>query len=134
MGKVRSMWFGLFSILLVFSLFAGPLAPGAWADSSTGGNTGSGQDISTPDLSGQMSGHDMSNMDGMDGMDGMDSSDTSQNGSTAAGGYGSGTQSGGHGESNQYPDALPNWPAIYGFGALNLLVIGAAARLKNKAL
>nr|WP_315990145.1 hypothetical protein [Desulforamulus aquiferis] len=49
-------------------------------------------------------------------------------------GHGHGSNSEGHGESKGDPNAPPNWSAIYGFGAFNLLVIIIAAVLKFKTV
>lgn len=113
----------LFGMMLAFMLLAGPLAGGALA-AGDHGDAPAGQDMSTMNQSDQMSGHDMNNMDGMD-MDGM--SQDSPGGHDSANG-------GGHGGEPQDPNTPPNWPVIYGFGGFNLLVILAAALLKNKGV
>lgn len=144
---MRSKWFRLFGIILALMLVTGILAGNALA-ATAGGDAHARHDMSATDSSDQHSGHDMNNMEGMN-MDEMsqessgghaghgdssgdhDSSSGSHN-YTSNGGHDSG--SGGHGGGAQDPNTPPNWPVIYGFGAFNLLVIIAAALMKNKGL
>ncbi|GAB6180835.1 hypothetical protein JCM14036_21540 [Desulfotomaculum defluvii] len=152
---MRSKWFVLFGIILALTLMAGPLAIGALA-AGDHEDPQAGHDMSTMDSSDPHYGHDMSNIDSSsehsqhDGAaDGYNSagSGTGHEGHESSGGsvhdtsgssHDSGDNgghdfgSGGHGGAPQDPNTPPNWPVIYGFGAFNLLVILAAALLKNK--
>lgn len=127
----RNLFGTLLGLLLVALLVTVPLAGAALAVSDTGDNS-AGHDMSTMNQSDQNSGHDMSNMDGMD-MGGTNTNDSSagDHGSSGGGDHDS-AGSGGHGESTGDANTPPNWPVIYGFGAVNLLVIIIAALLKNK--
>ena len=139
---MRSKWFGLFGILLAFMLLAGPLAGGALA-AGDHGDAQAGHDMSTMNQSDQTSGHDMNDMEGMShdssasesggNLGGDHDSANGSHDSGSSGGHDS-TSSGGHGGEPQDPNTPPNWPVIYGFGGFNLLVILAAALLKNKGV
>ncbi len=138
---MRLKWFGLFGILLAFMLVAGPLVGSAMA-AGDHEDPHAGHDMSTMNHSDQTSEHDMHDMEGMS-QDGS----ASEHEGTAGGDQGSShsshdlgakdghdSTSGGHGGESQDPNTPPNWPVIYGFGAFNLLVLIAAALLKNKGV
>jgi len=108
--------YGLFGLILGLMLLAGPIAGGALAAENQVG-TYAGHDMSTMNQSDQMNGHDMSTMNQADQMNGHDMESMS-------------IHSSGHGGVAKDPNTPPNWPVIYSFGALNLLVIIVASILK----
>lgn len=113
----RNLLGNLLGLVFVALLVTVPLVAGAFAVSDAPSDPHAGHDMSTMNQS--------------------DMSTTNQADQLAGHGSGSGNNHdssnyGGHGEGEASADTPPNWPVIYGFGAFNLLVIIAAALMKNR--
>ncbi|MCL5781623.1 MAG: hypothetical protein M1119_12210 [Firmicutes bacterium] len=124
----------ILGLVLVALLITVPLGQMFWQQVMPPSDPHAGHDMSTMNQSDMSSanqadpnaGHDMNNMNQAEG----DASEQHANSGDSAG-HGSGN-SNSHDSGNI--NTPPNWPVIYGFGAFNLLVIIAAALLKNRGI